>query len=124
MGDSNLTGLTHNFTVDAWSWAGRLTLGVCMLGTLVSNCRLLDQAICGSNEGRDTIPLMGNRWSAALAAAAMQVLYFSIFFPALVMFASKQRFALLAAPFYATVKEFLLLAVSLEVHLLPLLLYP
>lgn len=111
VGDSNLTGLTHNFTVDAWSWAGRITLGIAILGTLVSNCRLLDQAICGSNKGRDTIPLMGNRLSAALIAAGMQVMSFSMFLPALATLASEESFAVQAAPFYATtMQEFLLLA--------------
>jgi hypothetical protein len=76
-GDSNVTGaMTSNFSIDIFSPIGALlVVGSHILGGIFS-IQLIDDAICGPNKGRDTVPLFQNR----LSALVFGTMFFCMFY--------------------------------------------
>lgn len=115
-GDSNLTGKLSGFTFDAWTWWGKLAILGAHTGALVTTLKLLDDAIAGPEKGRDTIPLIGERWVAFLLATGIFLFAYTFYYPILCMFGSKAAFQQSAAPFYALGYQDLSLVNSMAVN--------
>lgn len=73
-GDSNLAGATSNFTFNIMSKFGGAIMILTSVASYVYMLGAIDDALVGTNRGRDTVPLCTSRLSATLFYTSMCVL--------------------------------------------------
>lgn len=98
--DSNLGGLTKGYTLDAWSFPGRMVIGSLLVGCTYKGLVTLYDAIAGPMKGKETVPMQTPRISAAISTFFASLMNLPSILLSMHMLGSREQNEALVAPFF------------------------